>query len=392
MNSENKNQFFDDEVASSTDQSQSVAETVKNDAEVLQANLPITEEDLKSDDFTDEYETVLEPIFDSKKEKKTFSILGFGFACFTFVSILVSTIIATVVAQVAPEIYNTSLFMQSVTPISMYLFALPVLLIFLSRLPAVKPEKRKLKFGAWILFLLVGFGLMYMGSQVSTVILGLLTSILGYDPMNALDSMVANSNVWVNLVFLVVVAPVGEEFVFRKLIIDRTHKYGCFVGALFSGVVFGLMHGNLYQCFYAFALGLLLGYLYYTTGKLYLTIGIHAVINLIGGVVVGLLTDRLTAMEDALLVLDFADLNALISFFTEHWPALIATLALLVFQWGMIACAVVLPIVFRKRIVLEKGEVQIPRGKGFSTLFLSAGCIVMLALYFFEIVLSLLPT
>jgi hypothetical protein len=61
-------------------------------------------------------------------------------------------------------------------------------------------------------------------------------------------------------------------------------------------------------------------------------------------------------------------------------------------MWGAIVCAIVLPIVFRKKIILEKGEVQIPRGAGFSTLFLSAGGIVMLVLYFLEIALSLLPS
>ena len=327
----------------------------------------------------------------SKTEKRTFSLLGWGMACFTFVSMLVSTILVLVVSELAPEVYNTPLFMHAVTPVSMYLVALPILMIFLSKLPASAPEKKEFGFGKWMLFLLVGFGLMYMGSQVTNIIMNILIPILGYDPANTLDSMVANSNVWVNLLFLVVVAPIGEEFVFRKLIIDRTRKYGCFVSALFSGLVFGLMHGNLYQCFYAFAIGLLLGYLYYTTGKLHLTIAIHAVVNLISGVLAGLLYDGMDSMLETVETMDWADMSLVLEFLGTYGLVLLGLVILTVFQWGTIACAITLPIVNRRRIVLEKGEVQIPRGRGFSTLFLSVGGIVMLVLYGLEIILSLLP-
>lgn len=384
MNSENKDRLFEDADAGFEGQSQ-----IETSAE--NASVDETACSLEENCAFDENEVAFEPMFDVKKEKKTFSILGFGFACFTFVSFLVSTVIATVVSEVAPDIYCSAWFMHSVTPISMYLFGLPFLLIILSRLPAVTPEKKPFRFGAWILFLLVGFGLMYMGNQVSMIVMEFLYAILGYNPMNSLDSVVTNSNIWANLLFLVVVAPVGEELVFRKLIIDRTHKYGCLVSAMFSGIVFGLMHGNLYQCFYAFALGLLLGYLYYSTGKLYLTMGIHAVINLISGVLAGMLSENLNAMSDAWLALDSMDLNVLLGFLAEFWVVLLIMGIFLLFQWGSIVCAIVLPISFRRRIILEKGEVQIPRGLGFSTLFVSAGGIVMLVLYFVEIALSLLP-
>ena len=384
MNSENKDRSFENEENGVCGLNQT--ETDANDTRVEESA-----DSLAESYIADEYEIALEPIFDSKKEKKTFSILGFGLACFTLVMLMVSTVIVTIVSVVAPEIYNTPLFMHSVTPVAMYLFALPVLLAFLSKLPAISPEKKPFKFGAWMLFVLVGFGLMYIGAQVSSVVMEFLKVILGYDPMNSLNDMVTNSNFWVNLLFLVVVAPVGEEFVFRKLIIDRTHKYGCLVSAMFSAVVFGLMHGNLYQCFYAFALGLLLGYLYYSTGKLYLTIGIHAVINFVSGVLVGMLEEKSGEMTEALISLEATDINAVLSFAAEYWPVLLLTLLFSLFMWGAIVCAIVLPIVFRKKIILEKGEVQIPRGAGFSTLFLSVGGIVMLVLYFIEIALSLLP-
>ena len=49
--------------------------------------------------------------------------------------------------------------------------------------------------------------------------------------------------------------------------------------------MFGIIHGNLYQFFYAFGLGALMGYVYCTYGKIIYPIIIHVVINTIGSIV-----------------------------------------------------------------------------------------------------------
>ena len=49
-----------------------------------------------------------------------------------------------------------------------------------------------------------------------------------------------------------------------------------------SALLFGLLHPNLYQFFYAFLLGILFGGLRYFTGKLWPCILLHMVINFTG--------------------------------------------------------------------------------------------------------------
>ena len=44
---------------------------------------------------------------------------------------------------------------------------------------------------------------------------------------------------------------------------------------LFSGLMFGLFHGNLNQFVYAFVLGLCFGFIYVKTGNIRYTIGLH---------------------------------------------------------------------------------------------------------------------
>ena len=75
-----------------------------------------------------------------------------------------------------------------------------------------------------------------------------------------------SSNLWVNLFIMVLCAPVAEELIFRKLLIDRLTQYGEGVAVLFSGLMFGLFHGNLNQFVYAFVLGLCFGFIYVKTG------------------------------------------------------------------------------------------------------------------------------
>ncbi|WP_442856211.1 CPBP family intramembrane glutamic endopeptidase [Butyrivibrio sp. MC2021] len=81
------------------------------------------------------------------------------------------------------------------------------------------------------------------------------------------------------MIMVAVLAPIFEELVFRKLIIDRTIRYGELMSIVFSSLAFGLFHCNLYQVFYAFVLGLILGYVYVRTGNIILTIIMHMCVN-----------------------------------------------------------------------------------------------------------------
>ena len=56
---------------------------------------------------------------------------------------------------------------------------------------------------------------------------------------------------WFTFTFSVVLAPVMEELIFRKVLIDRTIVYGDKAAVVLSGLLFGVFHGNFHQFFYA---------------------------------------------------------------------------------------------------------------------------------------------
>ena len=288
-----------------------------------------------------------------REARRVYSTLGFGYAIYAVVSLIAALIIQVAVLLVSPDLIENTLFLNILSPVSLYLFALPalILVLVLFHIKGETPEKKKLGFGAWLLILLVSFGLMYIGSFAGPGVMWGVSKIAGYDYSNILESVIDYDNMWITVIFMCVIAPIGEELVFRKLIIDRTHKYGGLVSVLVSGLIFGLMHANFYQFFYAFALGLVLGYVYYSTGRIWYTIALHAALNFVGSIVTAYLNLGVTQMSEALGALNTESVDEMLSFVGRYGLIILAEYAFLALVLASMICAIVLPIVFRKKIV-----------------------------------------
>ncbi len=325
------------------------------------------------------------PLINEEQERRNFNHIGIAYLLFSLISSAAAWIIQFSVLALNEELLDNMLFRNLLSPICLYLFALPVLLIVLSRCESKAPEKKKLKFGSFMIFVLVSFGLMYIGSIIGNFVMDLLGGIFSFDYSNGLESIIDYDKIWLTAIFTVIVAPIGEEFVFRKLLIDRTQKYGAFISIGMSGLMFGLMHGNFYQFFYAFALGLLLGYIYYNTGKLYITIAIHAIVNFVGSV----LTSFLVPISEKMLEINTEDPEIFLNFIQENLLGMIGILLFAAFRYATMACAVIFPIVFWKKLSFPKGEVSIPVKKLIPVAVLNAGIIAMLIVYMLEFAINI---
>lgn len=324
---------------------------------------------------------------DVEAERKNCSRIGFGYAILTIITLVAATAIQYAVLFAFPKFFETMLFRNMVTPMAIYLFALPVLLIIISKCKAEPPEKKKIGFFGFMAFLIVGFGLMFIGNIMGNSVMSFLSALVGYDYSNMLTSIIGEHSVLVTIIFVVIVAPIGEELVFRKLLIDRTQKYGGAVCILLSGLMFGLMHANFYQFFYAFALGLVLGYLYYRTGRVIYPILIHAIINFFGSVV----APSLSGILDGYLVAAESGIEAMTEFIMNNALGIIAMGIYVIFTYSAMLWAVLLPIILRKKIVLGKGTLTLDNHTRTSIVFCNVGVVVMFIIYALEIVLNLVP-
>ena len=100
--------------------------------------------------------------------------------------------------------------------------------------------------------------------------------------------------VWIVLISVSVFAPFFEEWLCRGIILRgllKKMKPGWAI--VISALVFGLIHMNLWQAIPAFIIGVVLGYVYYKTGSLKLTMLMHCVNNTLS-----VILSRIPGLED----------------------------------------------------------------------------------------------
>ena len=138
------------------------------------------------------------------------------------------------------------------------------------RLPARAPEVRPLSGADFLLCALVTYALWALG-----VLAGNFPSFLA--PLETPQLGWYEAPLWL---VAVVVAPIFEELVFRKFVLDRVGDLGEGIAVLSSALIFGLAHRNAGQFFLAFLLGLLFARIYLRTGKIVYTMLLHFLINM----------------------------------------------------------------------------------------------------------------
>ena len=176
----------------------------------------------------------------------------------------------------------------------MYLICFPLVFLALSRMKKAAPaQQEKTGFKQLLIYYSMCFPIMLAGSTIGNVLSALLSR---GESQNHMAQLLSNVDPLV-IIITTVFAPIVEELLFRKFIIDRTVQFGEKTAILFSGLSFGLFHMNLYQFFYAFGIGVLLAYIYIRTGKVRYSIFLHVGVNLIGSVLVPFLLRQSDYME-----------------------------------------------------------------------------------------------
>lgn len=174
----------------------------------------------------------------------------------------------------------------------LYLIAVPIFLVMMKKLVPDAPGAhgtQTLSVGGWVRWLFLSLGATYLLNLVSTLLTTLLAALKGGAVENPLAMMQQNSSPLVMLFFAGLLAPVGEEYLFRKLLHDKIGCYGERLYILMGGFIFALFHANLSQLLYAFALGAAFCYIYARTGRLRYTVALHIAINIFGSVLMPML-------------------------------------------------------------------------------------------------------
>ncbi|MBQ8894854.1 MAG: CPBP family intramembrane metalloprotease [Clostridia bacterium] len=220
-----------------------------------------------------------------KGERSNLSRIGIAFTVYMVLTTLISYAIAYVVAGFFPAYYEHPAMTWILQIVPGYLIGFPIFAGILKGMPKKRPEKRKLGYEGWITFLAVSFFAMIAGSYLASIVMTGMEALRGTEITNAIDQQITESSPLMNLIVVVILAPIVEELMCRKLVLDRLLPYSETLAVVTGGLIFGLLHGNLYQFFYATFLGMVFSYIYVKTGNILHTILMHMIINFTGSIV-----------------------------------------------------------------------------------------------------------
>jgi membrane protease YdiL (CAAX protease family) len=305
------------------------------------------------------------------KMRRGYSRVGWAFVGITVVWLLSSIILQSVAMIFAPELLDAYWFNIVTGTVPLYVICTPLLFLLLQGATQTSPEKKKLPVSHFFLLLLIAETVMMAGNLIGNSLMNVLGLLTGNDFQNQLNETF-DLPLRITFLFTVILAPIFEELIFRKLLLDRMLPYGTFCAILFNGILFGAFHGNFFQFFYAAALGMLLAFLYSKTGKIHHCILIHMCVNFLGGVLPTILYDWLD--YDTMLSL-MEDEAALTAYITEHLLPYLATMVYSAAQYGLAIAGAIIFTVNLRYFKLEKSPDLLSNKKGFVTALLTPGMI-----------------
>ena len=256
---------------------------------------------------------------------------------------------------------NTNIMLAS-GMIPMYVIGYPVTFLIMragGKNQAI--EKHRMKPGHFILAFLMSYALLMLGNIIGLFVTFGIGIIKGEPVSNSLADVVSNGNIWISAIYIVLLAPAFEEYLFRKLICDRVVKYGQGTAILLSGLMFGLFHGNFNQFFYAFFIGCFFAFIYVKTGNIKYTIGLHMIVNFIGSVVGGLLLQNIDLSGDLMQM--------------NPMHMIIYALYMLVI-FGIVIAGGVLLLANLSKFRVNSGEISLGKGERAKTVLVNAGMLL----------------
>lgn len=326
---------------------------------------------------------------DERRAKSIFSRFFLSLFIYTIVSNAVAIIAQVVViltgGEAAPSILESTWFVWGVNVLAMYVIAFPVLYFIVRGMRSVARTKRTMKVSEFLMLLLVGEAFMYVGNVVGTFLNGIFGAFMGGEIENSTSELIESSPIWVILIVAVILGPIVEELIFRKLMMDKFGIYGDRMAIVVSAIAFGIFHGNFYQLFYATLLGLVLGYIYAKTSNILYPILLHMIINLWGSLVPMLMMDHIVNVEkfyneyfDAML--EGGELAANLDIAPYYVSILLFGLYSMI-QMGMVVAGIIIFFKKRKKIfVSDRCEVTIPKHRRAGVIMGNVGAILFMVI------------
>ena len=277
-----------------------------------------------------------------QEAKSCFRKLSLALLAMTLCPIVIQLLIGIVASflyVLGLDLLSNPWFVWAVSSLPLYVVGVPIYLLIIRPLPIHPQSQNKLPVSRFLVLLLICFPVTYLGNLIGTLLSAVLS---GGTAQNSIETYLTDGGP-LALFTTIIVAPVVEEYVFRKQLLDRCGRYGEKTAMVFSALAFGLFHMNFYQFFYAFGVGLILAYVYLRTRSLRYPVLIHMIINFLGSAVPLFMMSY--GLEVYLLAADL----------------------------GLAVAGLVAAIVYRKRFSLSPAPCELPREGQAKTVYGNVG-------------------
>ena len=311
-------------------------------------------------------------------EKKLFSKLGLMFFIGTIVIYALQIAVINVVKAVAPELMENNDISFLISMFPMYVIGYPIMIALIRRVPVEQeiPKKKKMTVGQWLVAFIMCYALVYISNSIGNV----LTAIVGVFKQgqveNTIVNLAMNINPLTSFLVMVIAAPIAEEYIFRKLLIDRVVKYGEGLAILLSGILFGLFHGNLNQFAYAFVLGCFYGFIYVRTRNVIHTILMHMLTNFMGSILGMYIMEKTGYLEYASALSLASTQEEIMNLTMSNISGIAIFMSYAMLLFILVIAGVILLILKRKKFYVNHTSEELQKGQRFSTVALNAGMLL----------------
>ena len=188
----------------------------------------------------------------------------------------------TVLLSIAGSVINTWIYRNSgnyflVLLMSQIILVIPsVIYLIIQRVNVAKAIRfKKLRVSNIILIIIFA----YLITPLMNLINAISMLYVQNDTTDIMNNIVENNGFFLSLIMVALVPCILEESVYRGIFYNEYSKVNVLKGMLLSGFLFGIIHGNLNQFSYAFAMGIVFALLIEATDSIMATMIVHFFIN-----------------------------------------------------------------------------------------------------------------
>ncbi len=338
--------------------------------------------------------------FGARLAKRSYSRFGIAITVYLLVANLLAAFMSSALffeimkslvgVKAAHEIFGSVYYVWIIQVVCMYAVGYPIFRLTLIGVPSKREKKSKLSLAELTVAFLICMAGVQIGAYIGSFVSTLLSLITGYVPDDTTSILIANTPLWLAVLVVVIIGPIVEELIFRKVFIDKLSRFGEWLSIIVSAIAFGLFHGNFNQLFFATLVGIVLGYVYTKSRNIKYTCILHMLINFLGTVPVLLLGDSMVRLEELMYIQ--GELTP------EQSMTIISTslslIGYLLLQWALAIMGIVMLIIVlvKRRITLSPKNkfalrpIDVPRVAIFNT-----GALIFLAFSALMLLASVLP-